>query len=181
VLPTLALALALATDSARFPVVTSVNLEGESFTLPADFAGDRNVVFVAFLRQQQADVDTWVPFVKPLLARTPGTDYYEIPTIRRMVTPMRWMINRGMKGGIDDRAARERTITLYIDKEPFKRSLAITDERTIHVLLVDRTGRVLWRTTGAFDHAKGAELERALAADARTSHGGDASAPRFAP
>ena len=180
-LPTLILALAIASDSARFPVVTSVNLEGKTLTLPADLAGERNVVFVAFLRQQQADVDTWVPFVKPLLARTPGTDYYEIPTIRRMVAPMRWMINRGMKGGIDDRAARERTVTLYIDKEPFKRSLAITDEHTIHVLLVDRTGRVLWRTTGAFDQAKGAALEQALAEGARTSHGGASSVAAFAP
>jgi len=160
----LTLCLALASDSAKFPVVTSANLEGRILTLPAEFAGERNVIFVAFLRRQQDDVDTWVPFVKPLLARTPGTDYYEIPTIKRMIAPMRWMINRGMKGGIDDRAARERTVTLYIDKDPFKRSLAITDEDAIHVLVVDRAGRVLWRTTGAFSTEKGRELERALTA-----------------
>ncbi len=161
-LTTLALIATLASDSARFPVVTSENLEGRTLTLPTDFAGERNVVFVAFLQKQQKDVDTWVPFVKPLLARTPGTDYYEIPTIKRMIAPMRWMINRGMRGGIDDGAARERTITLYIDKEPFKRALAITDEQTIHVLVVDRAGRVWWRATGAFSAEKGAALEAAL-------------------
>jgi hypothetical protein len=163
-LTTLALAMTLVSDSARFPVVTSQNLEGTPFTLPAGFGGERNVLFVAFLRQQQDDVDTWVPFVKPLLARTKGTEYYEIPTIRRMVAPMRWFINRGMRGGIDDRGARERTITLYIDKEPFKRSLAITDENTIYVFVVDRAGRVLWHATGAFSAEKGAALESALTA-----------------
>jgi hypothetical protein len=161
---TLVLCAALASDSTKFPTVTFDNLERQAFTLPRDFGGERNVVFIAFLRKQQDDVDTWVPFVKPLVARTPGTEYYEIPTISRMIAPMRWFINSGMRGGIDDRAARERTITLYLDKEPFKRSLAITEETVIHVLVVDREGRVLWRTTGRFSAEKGTALERVLSA-----------------
>jgi hypothetical protein len=154
--------MALASDSTKFPTVTFDNLERQTFTLPRDFGGERNVVFIAFLRKQQDDIDTWVPFVKPLVERTRGTEYYEIPTIKRMIAPMRWFINSGMRGGIDDRAARERTITLYLDKEPFKRSLAITDENTIYVMIVDREGRVLWRTAGRFNAEKGAELEAAL-------------------
>jgi hypothetical protein len=164
VLLTLALTLALSADSIRFPTVTFDNLERKSFTLPRDFGGERNVVFIAFQRLQQADIDTWVPFVKALVARTPGSEYYEIPTIKRMIAPMRWMINSGMRGGIDDRGARERTITLYLDKEPFKRALGIANEDTIHVLIVDREGRVLWRTTGAFSEEEGRHLERALTA-----------------
>ncbi|MBI5601148.1 MAG: hypothetical protein HY944_06240 [Gemmatimonadetes bacterium] len=161
-LAALILALTLSSDSVRFPVVTSDNLEGRTFTLPRDFDGERNVVFIAFKREQQREVDSWVPFVKPLLARTPGTEYYEIPTIKRMVAPMRWMINRGMRGGIDDRGARERTITLYLDKEPFKRALGIATEQEIHVLVVDREGNVRWRTAGAFSEDKGQGLARAL-------------------
>lgn len=161
-LTALILSLTLLSDSARFPVVTSENLEGRSFTLPRDFDGERNVVFVAFERRQQREVDSWVPFVKALAARVPAIEYYEIPTIKRMVAPMRWMINRGMRGGIDDLGARERTITLYLDKEPFKRALGITSEREIHVLVVDREGNVSWRTTGAFSDEKGQGLARAL-------------------
>lgn len=161
-LTALILALTLSSDSVRFPVVTSENLEGRTFTLPRDFDGERNVVFVAFKREQQREVDSWVPFVKALVSRTPDTEYYEIPTIKRMVAPMRWMINRGMRGGIDDLGARERTITLYLDKEPFKRALGITSEKEIEVLVVDRAGSVLWRTAGAFSDEKGQGLARAL-------------------
>ena len=166
-LATLALAMTLAgpADSLRFPTVTSENLEGRTLTLPADFSGDRNVVFVAFLMQQQKDVDTWSPWLRQTLPKHPGSDFYEIPTIQRMVAPMRWVINRGMRGGIPDRAVRERTVTLYIDKAPFKAALGITAESAIHVLLVDRAGRILWRTTGAFTPAKAAELDRALATE----------------
>ena len=150
-------------DSIRFPTVTFDNLEGRSLTLPADFNGERNVVFVAFEMEQQREVDSWAPWLKQALPRYPGSDFYEIPTIKRMVAPMRWVINRGMRGGIPDRAVRERTVTLYIDKEPFKRSLGITTESTIQVLLVDRAGRVLWRTTGPYTAGKAAALEQALA------------------
>ena len=160
---TLALALTLPIDSIRFPTVTFDNLEGRSLTLPADFNGERNVVFVAFEMEQQRDVDTWAPWLKQTLPEFPGSDFYEIPTIKPMVAPMRWVINRGMRGGIPDRAVRERTVTLYIDKAPFKRSLGITTESVIQVLLVDRAGRVLWRTTGPYTAAKAAQLEQALA------------------
>jgi hypothetical protein len=159
----LALSLAVAADTVAFPTVTSENLEGKTLTLPRDFGGARNVVFVAFQRGQQQQVDSWVPFVKQALGRHPGNDYYEIPTIKRMVAPMRWMINRGMKGGIDDRAARDRTVTLYIDKAPFKQALGIADESAIQVLVVDRAGQVLWRTTGAYSEDKAKGLEAALA------------------
>ncbi len=166
-LTTLTLAFVLTlphpTDSIRFPTVTFDNLEGRSLTLPADFNGERNVVFVAFLMEQQKDVDTWAPWLKQTLPKYPGSDFYEIPTIQRMVAPMRWVINRGMRGGIPDRAVRERTVTLYIDKGPFKQALGITTESMIQVLLVDKAGRIWWRTTGPYTPAKAAELEKALA------------------
>ena len=121
-------------------------------------------MFVAFLREQQAEVDSWVPYVKQTIARTPGVDYYELPTIKKMISPMKWMINRGMKGGIDDRAARDRTVTLYIDKAPFKESLAITDEKSIQLFVVTKAGEVLWRSSGRFTEEKGAALFAALSA-----------------
>lgn len=150
--------------TAHFPVVKSDNLEGRTFTLPTDFGGERNIVFVAFQREQQQDVDTWVPFVTKQIAANPGTEYYELPTIKKMISLMKWTINKGMSGGIPDKAAREHTITLYIDKAPFKKDLAITDEKVIHVLIVDRAGSVLWRTSGRFSDEKGAALVAALRA-----------------
>ncbi|MEI6813247.1 MAG: hypothetical protein WCL36_03620 [bacterium] len=149
---------------AKFPTIVSDNLEGKTFTLPRDFAGKRNVVFVPFLREQQSVVDGWVPFVKQQLAAHPGTDYYELPTIKKMIGLMKWTINKGMSGGIADKSAREHTITLYTDKAPLKQSLAITDESLITILVVDKEGKIYWRETGAFTPEKGASLAAALAA-----------------
>ena len=41
-----------------FPFVRGENLEGRTFTLPADLEGTYNLLFVAFRREQQFDINT---------------------------------------------------------------------------------------------------------------------------
>jgi hypothetical protein len=67
-----------------------------------------------------------------------------------------------MRAGIPDPVARERTITLYVDKDPFRQTLALADEGDIYVLLLDGEGRVLWREEGSFTPAKGESLREAI-------------------
>ena len=136
-------------DTARvFPSVEGRNLEGRTLEMPRDFAGDFNVVFVAFKREQQADVDTWGAALDTLRARHSNLRVYELPTLARRYRLMRSVIDGGMRGGIPDPAVRATTITLYIDKDPFKRALGITTEDRIQVLLLDRDGRTLWQRSG---------------------------------
>lgn len=148
--------------AAVFPAVEGRNLDGRVFKLPTDFDGDLNVVLVAFQREQQADVDTWTPALKTLAARRPGLRVYELPTLGRRYRLMRSFIDGGMRGGIPDSAVRAATITLYIDKSPFKRALGIPSEDDIQIFLVDRTGRIHWRARGRFADGAGADLENYL-------------------
>lgn len=146
-----------------FPRAVGSNLEGRTFALPFDLEGKRNVVLVAFKREQQADVDTWMPFLKTTAAAHPELRVYEVPTLARGYRLMQSFIDGGMRRGIPDAAVRDATITLYINKAPFKRALRIADEDRIHVLLIDRDGRVYWRAAGPFDPARAAELVQHLA------------------
>jgi len=147
---------------ARFPSVKASNLEKRDFNLPADFEGDRNLLLVAFERDQQKDVDTWLREMKQFEGLAPGFYYYELPTIQRPSALTRWFIDTGMRRGIPERKARERTITLYLDRKPFCDALLITNQKRIYVLLVDREGRVLWRSEGLFDETKGVSLRNSL-------------------
>jgi len=145
-----------------FPKLTASNLENQTFSLPQDFAGDRNLLLIAFEREQQRNVDTWLHQMKRFEPCS-GFQYYELPTIDRLNPFFRWFINSGMRRGIPDRNARARTITLYLDKPSFRKALSLPDEKQIYALLVDRSGRVLWRAEGDFDEAKAASLQAALA------------------
>lgn len=155
-------ALAMAQDPPRFPAVTGRSLEHQTFKLPADFEGERNLVLVAFKRGQQADVDSWMPFLRPLAAAHAGLRVYELPTLASGFSIVRPMIDGGMRGGIPDSTVRAATITLYIDKQPFRTALKITSEDRIHVFLVDRAGQVYWRAEGPFTQTAGEELARLL-------------------
>jgi hypothetical protein len=128
------------------------------FQFPRDFAGDLNLLFVPFLQYQQATVNTWVPFAQDLEASFPGVIYYELPTIDERPMLARTFINEGMRAGIPDQTARERTITLYIDMDKFMQATGIPDKNEVHTLLVNRDGEILWRTTGNFEEGKGEEL-----------------------
>ncbi len=151
-----------------FPSLTFSNLNGQEVAMPGGLAGERaNLVLVAFVQEQQKDVDTWLKPLPAIQQAYPGFHYYELPTIKRVNGMVRYMIARGMRGGIPDKGQRGRTITLHVDKEPFKKSLGITSESTIYAFLIDKSGKVLWRQEGLFNEAKGKSLEAALSADSR--------------
>ena len=154
------------TQHTRFPTVSGSNLEGRKFNVPADLAGDLNILFVPFQQWHQSLVDRWMPFAKSITQKVPGVQAYELPTLERFNPIARFWIDNGMRLGISDRAVRESTITLYVDKRAFRAALAIPDESTIHVLLVQRNGDVLWRAEGEFTEAAGKSLTDAVLREA---------------
>ena len=91
-------------------------------------------------------------------ASFPGFIYYELPTIYEMPVLSRTFINEGMRAGIPDETARQRTITLYLDKETFKDALDIQSEDDIYLFLVDQAGNILWHSTGEYSPEKAISL-----------------------
>ena len=145
-----------------FPEVKGSNLEGKNYNLPGDFEGKINLVFVAFQRWHQDLVDSWMPAALKIADSTPGLCFYELPTLYNANFLYRKMINSGMKSGIPDVSARERTITLYIDKDGFRGSLNIPDEESIHIYLVDRKGNIFWESSGEYNSEKEKNLLKAI-------------------
>ncbi len=154
--------LEVKSESDRFPTVSGFNLNRQEFEFPRDFAGDFNLLFVPFLQRQQLTVNTWIPFAQDLESSVPGVVYYELPTIDEMSALSRTFINEGMRAGIPDQTARERTITLYIDTEKFMQATNIERKNEVHIFLVDRHGDILWRTTGDFEDDKGSALLKTI-------------------
>lgn len=147
----------------QFPNLQATNLNGDRLMLPADFAGQYNLLLIAFQQWQQSSVDTWLPFAEQLEDNLPDFHYYELPTIRKLNFLARSFIDAGMRAGIPDQDIRGRTITLYLDKGEFRRRLNIQDETHIHLLLVDRKGNILWRGRGEYSLAGADSLLKQLA------------------
>ena len=153
---------AIVNGETKFPRLIASNLEKRTFTLPGEFEGSRNLLLVAFQREQQKQVDTWLREMRQFEELDPEFRYYELPTIQSPNRLVRWFIDTGMRRGIPDQKAWSRTITLYIDKKPFLKALGIIDETRIYCFLVNRSGQVLWRAEGEFDDSKAASLRQYL-------------------
>jgi len=142
----------------RFPHLEARDLEGRARTLPGDFSGTPSLVVVAFRREQQAMVDTWVAWFDTIATDHPGLRCYEVPVIATRWSPARPVIDGGMAQAVREQAARRRTLTVYTDVRRVTDALAIDDTATVTVLLIDPDGRVRWRTTGPATASAGADL-----------------------
>lgn len=148
-------------DKPYLPEIDVRSLEGERLTLPHDLEGERNLLAVAFRREQQADVDTWVPEFISLEQGDPKLVAYEIPVISRRWGPFRPMIDGGMTAAIPDPKTRAHTLTTYTDVGRVTRALEVEDTDQIVVALVDREGQIEWlhlgeRTDQAVDSLRSA-------------------------
>jgi len=145
-----------------FPTVNGSNLQRAKLTLPQDFEGEYNLLFIAFQQWQQDEVNTWVSLAESCEARFPGLVYYELPTIRALNALSRFFINEGMRAGIPNSKSRSRTITLYLKKDDFRTALGLEDENHIFALLIDHQGNELWRARGSLSQSSEASLLEAL-------------------
>ena len=145
-----------------FPKVNGSNLLREKLTLPRDFQGRFNLVFIAFEQWQQMEVDSWIPLAKELEQQFDDLVYYELPTIQSRNSFYKLFINEGMRAGIPNPKTRERTITLYLDKAGFRSTLGMLDEQHIYILLVDQQGNEFFRARGPYSSERDIALRQVL-------------------
>jgi hypothetical protein len=151
----------------RFPSLQARNLEGVVLDLPEAFAGDPSIVIVAFMRHQQREVDSWLPWLDGLHQRLPGLEVYELPAIKRRWLPARSFIDGGMRAGIPDLETRQRTLTAYTDTGALSRALRIDSTSAIALFAVSPEGVIMWSGRAAYDPDAAADLERTATAARR--------------
>jgi hypothetical protein len=144
----------------RMPTVTAQNLSETTFILPAQLPAARTLVLMAFEREQQVLLNTWVDALSLKDNKLP---WIETPVIGKGYGLFRVFIDNGMRRGIPDPALRERTITLYTDPAALRRDMGLSgDGKEVWVLVVDRTGLVLAQAPGSYSADKAKPLLEAL-------------------
>lgn len=130
-----------------FPKLVGIDLMGEDREIPQSFIGEYNIVVVAFEREHQKAVNTWINAVDPILEKYKNIAFYEVPLIYEINAPYRFWINNGMRAGIPDLEARLRTITVYTDRDKFTSTMNMKTDH-IYVLLLNKKGGILWQAQG---------------------------------
>lgn len=146
-----------------FPTITSYSLDKQKITLPAEMAGQTDLLIISFEPEQQKDVDSWLPAAEALQHASFQFRYYELPISGRENFIFRWWETSSMRSDETDPVMWHWIVPLFVDRQKFRRDLDIPNEKEVVVLLVDRQGHVLWRASGSMDQGKRAGLVAAAA------------------
>ncbi len=144
-----------------FPTLRGIDLTGEEQIIPSKLDGDKKLLLIAFQREQQQQIDTWLNVVKDIEAANNNFRYYEVPVIYEGSAPFRFWVNNGMRSGIQDQTARERTITVYTDRDKFFDIMEMNED-SIYAVLVDQNDQIVWRSSGVSTDEKINELQTFL-------------------
>jgi ATPase complex subunit ATP10 len=130
----------------RFPEVRAKSLARSPVAIPAAAAGQVALIAVAFLRESQAQLDSWLePFIKKYGRREEFT-FYEVPMISSGYKFMRFMIDGGMRAGIPGNK-HPHVVTMYGDVERYVSELGL-DARYGYAFLLDQDGIIRWQGQG---------------------------------
>jgi hypothetical protein len=143
------------TRTAVLPPVTAYALDRAKVTLPADFTAPLNLLILSFQRDQQSVVDGWLPALTP---SAPAVQIWLLPISPRANGLYRWWLNASLRTSLPPAQPRRYTVPLYVDKTHFLPALQVSSEKEVVLLLTDKTGHVLWRTSGPVSDSKKAAL-----------------------
>jgi hypothetical protein len=131
----------------QFPHITSQSLAGNTVTLPDDVMGKVTLIAIAFERNAQAMIDSWIKEVESEF-EDDKIWIFEIPMIDSPIwRPMRAIIDSGMRGGIP-RHKHGHVITYYGDSTTFRSLLGMEDRSLAYIYLLDDEGIIRWEGEG---------------------------------
>jgi ATPase complex subunit ATP10 len=130
----------------KFPEVKDDSLEKNPVSLPDAARGKVTLIAVAFLRESQSQIDSWLePFVERF-GNKQGFTFYEVPMLHWGYKFMRFMIDGGMRAGIPQEKHKH-VVTMYGDVEKYIKALNL-DLRYGYAFLLDREGIIRWEGQG---------------------------------
>jgi hypothetical protein len=146
----------------QFPRLKARDLEGRTVEVPGGLGGAVNLVVLAFRRDHQYPIETWLPHFARLEQDFAGLEVWEVPALSRSYRIWRGAIDSGMRAGITDPGVRRHTLTAYTDLGGLQRALGLPDLEEIRLFLLGKNGSVLWRGRGAYSEETLAELTAVL-------------------
>jgi hypothetical protein len=134
------------------------DLNGAALEIPAGLPQTRAVLLLGFRHADHAALEAWR---RGLGLRAQDTDWFEVPVIGVGSPMIRSMIVHGMQRGVSSFAERARFAPAFADAAAVALQLGV-DPNQPAAVVVDRSGHVLARASGAFDPGKARMLIGAL-------------------
>jgi len=145
--------------SSKFLAIEAETLSGEKITFPDVTKGKYAFILIAFKRQTQGEVDSWLdPFIQEF-GEHPSVTFYEIPMISKNWKWMSGWIDAGMRAGVP-KNKHDHVATYYGPLGKYFDHFDVNDPQTVYVFLLDKKGNIIFNTSGPADDYKFSELRQ---------------------
>ncbi|MFC1563637.1 hypothetical protein ACFL6G_01815 [candidate division KSB1 bacterium] len=131
-----------------FPSMKVKALSGKTVQYPVSLKGKVTLILIAFERNTQEKIDTWMmPFIEKY-DKADDVLFYEIPMLKRRWKLMSPVIDRGMRSGIPSERHGNVT-TFYGNINKYRKLLNMDDTSDAYVFLLDKNGIIQWHISGS--------------------------------
>jgi hypothetical protein len=162
-----ALLLSASALAATIPSATGTALDGHTVSLPRDLSPHATILILGFSRNSQDTTTAWEKPVRTTLAGS-NIAFFDMPFLEDAPSFLRPLILRAIRKQVPD-VLKPRFVPLTAGESAWKQVAGFTPSApdAAYILLVDRTGHVLWQTHEPFTQTRFDQLAaaaRALAA-----------------
>lgn len=136
------------TVSQKFPTIKAETLSQEKVVFPDITENKYALILIAFKRQTQGQVDSWLdPFIKEF-GENKQVTFYEIPMISNNWKWMSQWIDSGMRSGVP-KYKHNHVATYYGPLSSYFEYFEIKNSKLCYSFLLDKTGHIIWKNQGA--------------------------------
>ena len=141
----------------EFPELKAETLSGIDMKYPDDVKGKITLILMAFKRETQQKIDSWLEPFSITFENDTTVDFFEIPMLAGAWKLMSPIIDGGMRSGIPKQKHGNVT-TFYGNVNKYCELLGIEDKSDGYVFLLDKNGVIQWRSNGFATDEKLKEL-----------------------
>jgi hypothetical protein len=145
----------------QIPRTEFTTLTGTRAVVPIESGTRPVLILVTFSHKGAADVADWNKRFTAKYQNDRRLDYYELSDFQGVPPLVMKMILHGMRRSIKE-PERSHSAPFYTNEDEWKKLVSFDDAKVTYVVLADRSGHVIWQTTGPASAAKAAELENAV-------------------
>ncbi len=145
------------------PGVTGLTSDSDVVNFPEQFEADYHLVVMPFDREQQVLAVTWLPLFQELASTHDNVQYWSIAALPELNSAIRFLVLTGISAGISDEEVRQQVTVLFLEQQAeFLDALAIDNDETIQVFIMDSEGVIYYRAIGEFTTERGENFREAL-------------------
>lgn len=145
----------------QFPRLQEENLAGKEVVLPDAVTGKVAVLVLGFSRASQNSTGAWMQHLRDDFGKNPGIVLYQLPVIEEAPRLVRGMITSGMKKGVPE-VERATFVPVIHSEAELKKLVNYKEVDDAYLIVLDRTGKIVYQTHSGPDASGYAELRTRL-------------------